>query len=211
VSDGATPERQRIEYLPPEAWTPEVEALFPIMLPPGSSAKGSDFNSILLLAHHPRLSEPWLRFNAKVAQGFTLPSREREIAILRVAWRRGSEYEWVHHMLSGARAGLTVAHFAALQSEEASGDWSELETWLIRATDEICLVGGVAADTLELLRKHLSTEQVFELLYATGCYIALAAVLNTAGAAIEPQVAAQAVSAGLPHFSPPAVRQGRAP
>lgn len=197
----ARPERQRIENLPPEAWTPEVEALFPIMLPPGSSAKGSDFNSILLLAHHPRLSEPWLRFNAKVAQGFTLSAREREIAILRVAWRRGSEYEWVHHMLSGARAGLTVAHFAALQSEEASSEWSELEALLIRATDEVCLAGGVAADTLAKLREHLSTEQVFELLYATGCYIALGAVLNTAGAAIEPQVLEQAASAGLPQFN----------
>ncbi|MEW9856315.1 carboxymuconolactone decarboxylase family protein [Novosphingobium sp. M1R2S20] len=209
MSSGGTRQTQRIENLPPEAWTPEVEALFPIMLPPDSSAKGSDFNSILLLAHHPRLSEPWLQFNAKVARGFTLSAREREIAILRVAWRRGSEYEWVHHMLSGARAGLTVAHFAALQSEEASGDWSELETVLIRATDEICLSGGVAAGTLAALRQHLSTEQLFELLYATGCYIALAAILNTAGAAVEPQIAAQAASAGLPHFDPLPKAQGR--
>lgn len=202
MSDGDTALRQRIENLPPQAWTPEVEALFPIMLPPGSPAKGSDFNSILLLAHHPRLSGPWLQFNAKVAQGYTLSAREREIAILRVAWRRGSEYEWVHHMLSGVRAGLTVAHFAALQSEEAAGDWSELETLLIRATDEICLEGGISAGTLTKLRRHLSTEQVFELLYATGCYIALAAILNTAGATIEPQVIEQAASAGLPSLEP---------
>ena len=203
MSNGGNLAGQHIENLGPEAWTPEVEALFPIMLPPGSSAKGSDFNSILLLAHHPRLSEPWLQFNAKIAQGFTLSAREREIAILRVAWRRGSEYEWVHHMLSGARAGLTIAHFSSLQSEEAFGDWSELEALLIRATDEICLDGGVEPDTLTKLRDHLSTEQVMELLYGVGCYIALAAILNTAGVAIEPSITEMAASAGFPNFSPP--------
>lgn len=209
MSNGGMPAGQRIENLAREAWTPEVETLFPIMLPPGSTAKGSDFNSILLLAHHPRLSEPWLQFNAKVAQGFTLSAREREIAILRVAWRRGSEYEWVHHMLSGARACLTVAHFAALQSEEASGDWSVLETLLIRATDEICLGGGIEPVTLLELLQHLSTEQVVELLYVVGCYIALAGILNTAEAAIEPPVAAQAASAGFPDFRPPTSARGR--
>jgi hypothetical protein len=33
-------DRQRIPNLAPEQWTPEVEAIFPIMLPPGSTAKG---------------------------------------------------------------------------------------------------------------------------------------------------------------------------
>lgn len=202
MSSGAVLSEQRIENLPPSAWTPEVEALFPIMLPPDSAAKGSDFNSILLLAHHPRLSEPWLQFNAKVAQGFTLSARDREIAILRVAWRRQSEYEWVHHMLSGARSGLTIADLEALQTEDAGAQWSELEATLIRATDEICIGGGIAPGTLRTLRDHFTTEQVMELLFAVGCYIALAAVLNTAAAAIEPAVAEHAASSGYPPLKP---------
>ena len=113
---------QRIPNLPPERWTPEVEALFPIMLPPGSAAKGSDFNSILLLAHHPALAGPWLEFNAKIARGFTISARQKEIAILRVAWRRGSDYEWIQHMLSAARAGLAVEDFDALLSDDANGN-----------------------------------------------------------------------------------------
>ncbi|MET1756448.1 hypothetical protein ABVV53_13465 [Novosphingobium sp. RD2P27] len=46
MSDGGTPDRQRIENLPPKALTPEIEALFPIMLPPGPRAKGADFNAL---------------------------------------------------------------------------------------------------------------------------------------------------------------------
>lgn len=193
-----SPTGQRIANLPAEQWTTEVEALFPIMLPPTSTAKGSDFNSILLLAHHPRLAEPWLRFNAKVAQGCTLSVRIREIAILRTAWQRRSDYEWVHHMLSGARAGLTAADFDGLQSAAPGSAWSDLEATLIRATDEICADGGIKPQTLAQLNQHFQTDQVMELLFVVGCYIALAAILNTAGAVIEPQILRQAETSGFP-------------
>lgn len=193
---------QRIANLPQERWTPEVEALFPIMLPPGSTAKGSDFNSILLLAHHPALATPWLEFNAKVARGFTISARQREIAILRVAWRRGSDYEWIQHMLSAARAGLNIADFEALQSLDGGSKWSNLEALLVRATDEVCVDGGIAPSTLTALNEHFSTEQVMELLFVIGCYIALAAILNTAGAVIEPQMLEQAQAAGYPMLRP---------
>lgn len=193
---------QRIENLPAGKWTPEVEALFPIMLPPESTAKGSDFNSILVLANHPRLAEPWLRFNAKVAQGFTLSARIKEIVILRAAWRQGSDYEWVHHMISAARVGFTIADFDALQSDLLGSGWSDLEAELIRATDQICLDGRIAPPTLTALNRHFSVEQVMELLFVATCYVALATVLNTAGAVIEPQVLEMATSAGFPMLKP---------
>lgn len=193
---------QRIKNLPAEKWTPEVEALFPIMLPAESTAKGSDFNSILILANHPRLAEPWLRFNAKVAQGFTLSSRLKEIVILRAAWRQGSDYEWVHHMISAARVGLTSADFEALQSDIAESGWSDLEAEIIRATDQICLDGRIAPPTLTALSRHFSVEQVMELLFVATCYMALATVLNSAGAAIEPPVLEMAASAGFPMLKP---------
>jgi 4-carboxymuconolactone decarboxylase len=189
---------QLIPNVPPEAWTPEVEAIFPLMLPPGSTAKGSEFNSILLLANHPGLAAPWLRFNVAVARGFVLSTRLKEIAILRVAWRKGSHYEWVQHMLSGAREGLTTEHFEDLQREVTGNIWTALETCIVRSTDEICQDGGILPQTLTELQQHLDTEQVMELLFATGCYIALAAILNTANAALEPQVLARAEAAGLP-------------
>jgi len=195
------PDAQLIPNVPPEAWTPDVEAIFPLMLPPGSAAKGSEFNSILLLANHPRLADPWLRFNVAVARGFVLETRLKEIAILRVAWRKGSQYEWVQHMLSAAREGLTAEHFVALQREDAGNIWSPLETCIIQATDEICLRGGILPHTLSALREDFDAEQVLELLFAVGCYIALAAILNTANAALEPDPLAKAEAAGYPLLS----------
>lgn len=198
----ATAGKQRIKNLPAGKWTPEVEALFPIMLPAELTTKGSDFNSILILANHPQLAEPWLRFNAKVAQGFTLSSRLKEIVILRAAWRQGSDYEWVHHMISAARVGLTSADFDALQSDLPGSGWSDPEAELIRAIDQICLDGRIAPPTLTALNRHFSVEQVMELLFVATCYVALATVLNTAGAVIEPPVLEMAASAGFPMLKP---------
>jgi 4-carboxymuconolactone decarboxylase len=189
--------QQRIPNLAPEFWSEEVKELFPPMLPPGSTAKGSDFNSILILAHHPRLADPWLRFNATVARGFTLSARLREIAILRVAWRRGSQYEWVHHTLSGLRAGLTANEISALQREGAYS-WGSIEREIILATDEICHDGGISPPTLSGLSQLITTEQIMELLFVVGGYIALAAILNTADAQIEASPLEHARAAGLP-------------
>lgn len=192
------PHQPRIPNLPPEAWTPEVQTLFPIMLPPQSKAKGSDFNSILVLAQHPQLAEPWLRFNAAVSRGFDLPATLKEVAILRVAWRRGSEYEWVHHMLSGLSHGLTAEHFNGLQSEEPGSVFTPQELAVISAADDICLSGGISDATWPAVSAALHTRQVMELLFVVGGYIALAAILKTARAPVEPQMASLAEALELP-------------
>lgn len=203
-------DQQRIPNLPSEAWTPDVEALFPIMLPPDSSAKGSDFNSILVLAQHPRLSEHWLRFNAAASRGFVLPARIKEIAILRVAWRSQSEYEWVQHMLSGLRVGLNFDDFTALQAEQTSERWDELDRAVILATDGLWRYQQVDDETFATLSAHFTTEQILELLYVIGAYVALAGILNTARIAIEPSVNQQAEALGLPKLAwNPAIEERR--
>ena len=193
---------ERIPNLPEDAWTPEVEALFPLMLPPDSVARGSDFNSILVLAQHPELAEPYLRFNAALAKGVDLSARLKEIAILRVAWRRGSEYEWVHHAISASRIGLTADHLAALMQHLPAAIFTPEEQSVVAATDDICLSGGIGDATWPALSNALATKQVMELLFVVGCYIMLGSILKTAGAAVEPQVAAHFDELDLPRFRP---------
>ena len=193
---------QRIPNLAPAEWTEDVQALFPLMLPPGSKAKGSDFNSILVLARHPELADPWLRFNAAVGRGFCLPARLKEIAILRVAWHQGSQYEWIHHMLSAARLEMEASEFSALMEEDAGHRFSAAERAVIGATDDICLRGGTSDETWTELSRHLDDKQAMELLFVVGCYVALAAILNSGNVAIEPGYLEQAETLGLPLLDP---------
>ena len=194
-------DQQRIRNLPQDRWTPEVEALFPIMVPPTSKAKGSDFNSILVLAQHPRLSEHWLRFNAAASRGFVLPARLKEIAVLRIAWRSQSDYEWVQHMLAGLREGLTPDDFAALQSELVDERWGETDRAVIHAADGLWRYQNVDEETWFALSAHFTIEQIMELLYVVGAYIALACILNVGEVQLEPAMAAQAEALGLPKLA----------
>lgn len=192
----------RIPNLPPEAWTPEVKALFPLMLPPGSTACGSDFNSILVLAQHPEISDLYLRFNAALARGYDLPARLKEIAILRVAWRRGSEYEWVHHALAASRIGLSADHLSCLMMEHSTALFTAEEQAVIDATDDICLRGGIGDKVWPAVNAALGTRQTMELLFVVGCYNLLAGILKTAGAPVESAVAVQFAKSGMPVLAP---------
>lgn len=188
----------RIPNLPVEQWTAEVKRLFPLMLPPGSTARGSDFNSILVLAQHPEISDPYLRFNAALARGVYLPARLKEIAILRVAWRRGSVYEWVHHGLSASRIGLTREHMAALMQAQPDPAFTPDEQAVIYATDDICLSGEIGRGSWPAISAVLDTRQIMELLFVVGCYTMLAGILRTADAPVEPPVAALFEASGMP-------------
>lgn len=189
---------RRIDNLPPEAWTPQVEEMFPILVPPGATVKGSDFNSLLVLAHHPGVAEPFLRFNAAVGRGVVLPARLREVAILRLAWRRKCLYEWVHHLHGGDVAGLTVDHFRALATEGMADLFLPDERAVVAATDELCVEASISDRTWAALGEHLDTPQVLELLFVVGCFLTVAMLLNSAKVDLEAGFMDMAMARGWP-------------
>ena len=175
----------RIPNLPPEQWTPEVEALFPIAVPKGAPVKGSDFNSILMLATHPPLAAAWLTWSTAIGVGWLLPPRLKEIAILRVAWLYGAAYEWTHHVILGQPHGLTNAHFEALKGDPAAPLWSDVERWVIRAVDDNVERRQISQETWNGLATELDHKQILELLFTIGSYMALSVVFN--GAIVPPE------------------------
>src|SRR5215204_1149860 len=98
---------------------------------------GQVFNVFRTLAHHPKLLERWMVFGAHVLNKSTLPPREREMVILRIGWLCRSEYEWGQHVLIGRQAGLTDEEIARIKSGATGAGWSELESSLLRAVDEL--------------------------------------------------------------------------
>src|SRR5436190_23742181 len=68
---------------------------------------GRVLNIFATLARHPKLLKRWLVFGTHVLGKSTLTPRERELLILRIGWRCGSDYEWGQHVVIGRAAGLT--------------------------------------------------------------------------------------------------------
>jgi alkylhydroperoxidase family enzyme len=135
-----------------------------------------------LFAHHLPLSQTFLAFTELLAsEESTLDPADRELLILRVAWRTRSGYEWNQHHRMGAEVGLTDAKLAAVPDGAASQVFTPKEATLLRAVDEMIDSYGVSQATWDQLVAEFVPAQLFELLFAIGGYLCLATVLNSIG------------------------------
>jgi alkylhydroperoxidase family enzyme len=135
-----------------------------------------------LFARHVALSETFLSFTDVMASDQSkLEPRLRELAILRVAWRTRSGYEWNQHRRMGGEEGLTDAHLAAVPDGPASAVWTPTERAVVAAADEMIDDFTVSDETWAALTSTLEAASLFELLFVIGGYLCLAAVLNSIG------------------------------
>jgi len=144
-------------------------------------------NIFRVLAHHPKLLKRWLVFGGHVLNKSTLPARERELVILRVGWRCGSEYEFGQHTLIGRREGVTDDEVARLTVDALDG-WSPRDAALLAATDELLAEHRVSDATWEALTADWSTQQVMDLVFTVGQYSLTCMALNTFDVALDPGV-----------------------
>jgi 4-carboxymuconolactone decarboxylase len=135
-----------------------------------------------LFAHHVALSETFLAFTDVMASDqSTLEPRVRELAILRVAWRTGSGYEWNQHRRMGGDEGLTDLQLAAVPDGPTSAVWTPVERAVLSAADEMIDHFAVSDETWAALASAFEAAPLFELLFVIGGYLCLAAVLNSIG------------------------------
>jgi 4-carboxymuconolactone decarboxylase len=133
------------------------------------------------MARHPRMLK---RFN--VLGGFfltrgDLPARDRELVVLRTAWRSGCEYEWAQHVLIGARAGLSQDEMSQVAQPGLAGSWPARDAALLRAADEIADQADLSEETWAGLSALYSEAQVMELVMLAGFYRMTAGFLNATG------------------------------
>jgi 4-carboxymuconolactone decarboxylase len=135
-----------------------------------------------MFAHHLPLSASWLPFTDMLAgEDATLGAAQRELLILRVAWRTHSGYEWAQHNRMGSDAGLSAAQIDAVPEGPAAALWTSLERALLRAVDDMIDAHEVSDAAWVELATHFTPAQMFELLFVVGGYLCLATVLNSIG------------------------------
>jgi AhpD family alkylhydroperoxidase len=136
-----------------------------------------------LFARHPRVAGPWLGFNGSLLEDGTLPARDRELLILRVAERTKCRYEWEQHRSIAAAAGLSDEEIAAIGDDDGISAWTQRDQGLLLAADQ--LIGGHTIDDADWaqLARHFDERQLLEICFVIGSYTCLAMVLNAAGLA----------------------------
>ncbi len=173
----ATP---RLDPIQPEDWTDEIKKI----LQPNVE-KGTVFNIFKTLSHHPDLFRRWLVFGNHVLFKSTLPSRERELIILRIGWLCEAEYEWAQHVLIGKEAGLTAEEIDRIKAGPNARGWSEADKLLLQATDELRKDAFITDTTWNGLSQHFDSRQLMDVVFAVGQYNLVSMALNTLGVQLD--------------------------
>lgn len=152
----------------------------------GWATRGAPPRVFGTLGRHPRLFRPWLRFSTTLLLRGDLPSAERELAILRTAWRCGSWYEWAQHGSLARRAGLDAEDVERVTKGPDAPGWCPRHQHVLEATDELHDRRVVTDGTWRALASEFTERQLIELCLLVGHYEMLAMTLNSLGVEPEP-------------------------
>jgi 4-carboxymuconolactone decarboxylase len=186
----------RVPPLPREKWDDDVEVALRAGVPPSvgdafmSTDPGSTPvpNAIASMLHNPAVAGPFLAFNAVLLRKPVLEPRQRELMVLRVAWRTRSEYEWVQHARLASRYDITPEEIATIAGDWSVGDWTPLEADLLAATDQLIDTTHIDDATWARLAAAFDEAALVELLFVVGAYTCLAMVFNGLGVELDPEL-----------------------
>jgi 4-carboxymuconolactone decarboxylase len=167
----------RIPPLNPDELTDEQRELIGGGAPP--------LNIFLTLARAPGLMRRWLPFGGKLLGGGKLTSRDRELVILRTAFRCDATYEWAQHVAIAGTAGVTTDEIRLVARGPAADGWNDADAMLLRAVDELLDDHCISDATWSALAARYSTEQLIEMPMLAGHYAMLAGMLNSLG--VQPE------------------------
>lgn len=145
----------------------------------GAATGGRPPNLFTTLARHRRMFRPWLRFASTLMPRGTLPRRDSELVILRVAANCGCEYERRHHVALGRKAGLSPEEIARTAEGPDAPGWSPRDAALLRAADELHRTRTLSDDLWAQLASVLTERQLIELPMLVGHYEMLAMTINS--------------------------------
>jgi alkylhydroperoxidase family enzyme len=146
----------------------------------GRVAGTGPLNLFTTLARHRRLFRGWLWFAGGLMPRGTLPRRDTEIVILRVACISECEYEWRHHERIGQSIGLSRADVDRVRSGPGAEGWSPRQRALLQAVDDMHSKRREISDGVwTQLAAELSDKQLIELCLLIGHYEMLAMTLRS--------------------------------
>jgi alkylhydroperoxidase family enzyme len=177
------PQSPRIPPLAVDEQDDQARELLAGAVAPGAPAA----NIFATLVRHPGLFRKWMPFGGKLLTG-KLPTRDRELLILRTGWRCQSEYEWGQHVLIARGAGVTDEEIERLEVGPDAPGWDPFDAMLLRAADELHDDGCITDTTWAALAARYDVPQLIEVPMVVGQYHLVSFTLNSLGVQREPGV-----------------------
>jgi 4-carboxymuconolactone decarboxylase len=168
----------RLTPLPADEWDDRSRRALASLIPAERANPKGAGNILSTLVRHPDLTRAYLPFNTYLLNGSTLSARIREVALMRVVYRRDCPYLWSHHLPIAHRAGLGAEETDAIRDGKLADDADQS---VLVAVDDLVDTGTIAPQTWDELGRHFTDDQRMDLVFTIGGYCLLAMAVNAFG------------------------------
>jgi alkylhydroperoxidase family enzyme len=169
----------RIPPLLYEELDPETQALWDQM---AGGRFGSRPNVLMgATMWNPELNRARSQFTSYVMNSTCLPLRDRELAILRTAWKCGADFMWAMHTEIGLQCGLSQEEIDRVGAGPEHADWTPEESAVLRSMDELNDYSRIADATWRVLAAKYDNRQLLELVTLAGSYHVMAYLMGAIG------------------------------
>jgi alkylhydroperoxidase family enzyme len=131
------------------------------------------------MLRHPKLLTKHTELGIYLAAAGTLPRRDRELVILRIAWLCQAPYEFGEHVIIARSQGFTGEDIAGLKSGSTDSHWSGHETAVLCAVEELFADAAISDSTWAELAQCYDPQQLIELPVLVGHYQQLSYLFNS--------------------------------
>ncbi|MEZ5735447.1 MAG: carboxymuconolactone decarboxylase family protein [Novosphingobium sp.] len=131
-----------------------------------------------MLAHNPGLLRLFKPLSSFFGIHGLLPARDREIAILRIAWLNQLPFVWGEHVRLGHKAGLQTEEVERITTGSTAPGWNEHDAAILRAVEELREGSDIGDETWAVLARSWNEGQLVELPVLIGQYQTLGYVQN---------------------------------
>lgn len=169
---------QRIEPLAHEAVAGDLAALITGVQDSIGAYHPPQINDYFrTVAKHPEVFRRQLEMGTTLFTGRLSP-RDRELAVLRIAWLLGAPYEWGEHVVIAKRYGMTTNEVERVTQGSAAPGWSEHEAAILAGVEELLSRQSISDQTWATLAATWDEAQLIEFPTMVGQYVSTALVQN---------------------------------
>lgn len=133
----------------------------------------------LITLRHPGMFKGQMVLGIELAAKGTIPPREREIAILRLALLARAPFEWCEHVDIGKAFGVTPEEIERVVEGSAAAGWTEHESAVLRGVEELLADHCISDETWAVLARTYDEKQMLEFPMLVGSYLMTALQQNS--------------------------------
>lgn len=172
----------RLPVLPPGERTGRQQELLneiSMVVVDGVRKPREDQAALEILIRHAELYKAHMDVAQKYLSDCEMDIRDRELAILRIAWLSQAPFEWGSHVKIAKRNGVTSEEIERVIEGSPAPRWSKRDRAIVRAMEELHFESMITDDTWADLEEFYNDKKLIELVILAGQYKTVAYYQNS--------------------------------